>query len=526
MHSAVVLVAASVALYLVLHWRRRTPPGGGAPLPPGPKPLPVLGNVLSLPPRGAPEYAHWLQFRRYGPVSAITALGQVVVIIHGRDDARQILDKMSTRTSDRPRSAFVTMSGFDRFLPGSPYGDRWRRQRKMMHQYLGTGRLSRRFDGIQDKESRRLLFRVLTEPAGLFEHFKTEASAIILHMTYGYTIEPDSPDPLVKLIDRMMDNFTKTMVPLSWMVDVVPALKLVPGLAFKATARQFRAVNDLVSNAPYRFVRKQMAAGAHCPSFVSCLVEENTRSGDRTLDPTSEQDIKDAAGILYGGGADTTAGVLGAFALAMAMFPEVQRKAQREIDAVVGPDRLPGLQDQERLPYVSAVAKEALRWFPVAPVNTTHATTDDIHYKGYLIPKGAYLLVSLWWLTRDPETHPSPESFDPERYLAPRNEPDPADIVFGYGRRICPGRFLAEQSLFVTIARLLATFTLAGVQGEEQPRLEFTPGLVSHPVKFPLKVEPRSERHAQLVRAGADWSLDKSDAGALAAEADDIQRAL
>lgn len=81
----------------------------------------------------------------------------------------------------------------------------------------------------------------------------------------------------------------------------------------------------------------------------------------------------------------------------MVVYPEVQRKAQMEIDQVIGTDRLPGFQDRQNLPYIDAMVKEVLRWHPVAPMGLPHMTTEDDIYKGYLIPKGAYLLPNIWY---------------------------------------------------------------------------------------------------------------------------------
>jgi cytochrome P450 len=86
------------------------------------------------------------------------------------------------------------------------------------------------------------------------------------------------------------------------------------------------------------------------------------------------------------------------FFLAMIVFPDVQRKAQEEIDRVVGPDRLPSFDDRDNLPYINAIVKEILRWHPVAPMGVPHVSTEDDLYDGYLIPKGALVLPNIWYV--------------------------------------------------------------------------------------------------------------------------------
>lgn len=90
------------------------------------------------------------------------------------------------------------------------------------------------------------------------------------------------------------------------------------------------------------------------------------------------------------------AGVLAWFLLAMIQKPEVQRKAQAELDAVVGHDRLPSFIDYERMPYIRAIVKEALRKNPVDPLGMQHASVEDDWYEGYFIPKGTIMIANVW----------------------------------------------------------------------------------------------------------------------------------
>lgn len=84
------------------------------------------------------------------------------------------------------------------------------------------------------------------------------------------------------------------------------------------------------------------------------------------------------------------------FFLAMTLHPEVQKKAQDEIDRVVGSDRFPSFSDRANLPYVDAIVKEVLRWNPVAPLSLPHTTIEDDMFEGYYIPKGTIVLANIW----------------------------------------------------------------------------------------------------------------------------------
>ncbi|KAK1961023.1 cytochrome P450 [Colletotrichum sublineola] len=499
-------------------------------LPPGPSPLPIIGNVLDLPPSKTPEYQHWLKLKdTYGPISCITILGQLLIVIHDRDAAHDLLSRSSTKTSGRPYMRFADLCGFASLLNLEQYDATYRLHRKLVHQQFGTKAVAARFRGTLDVESHRFLLHVLDDPANLVQHIKTETSAIILRITYGYAISPNTPDPLVGLIEHTMDIFGLATVLMGWAVDILPPLQYLPeglpGTSFKKVAREWGDQLRTTIELPYNFVRQQMAKGTHRLSYVSSLVEQHIQNDDGVDNANKDMEdaIKKTAAVMYGGGADTSASSIHSFVLAMMLFPEVQKKAQEEIDTIVGSDRLPQSEDRERLPYVNALVKETLRWFPVAPLGVAHRTDGDIDYREFHIPKGTYLLPSIWWFLHDPQTYSDPASFNPDRFLAPRNEPDPEDQVFGFGRRICPGRYLADESLFITIARLLATFDIKKAVDESgneiDPEIHATSGLISRLLEFPYSITPRSTKSVHLIRSVEMKHLQNDDDAGLVRDA-------
>lgn len=336
------------------------------------------------------------------------------------------------------------------------------------------------------------------------------AAAIILKITYGYEIERNGKDPLVQLIEHTMDNLSQAFVPLSWLLDAVPAIECLPdwfpGTSYRKTAREWKAINDAAAELPYSFVKRQLAQKAHRPSYVSSLLETymGKDSSGENLSPADEEAIQWSAVSLYAAGSDSTVAIMESVILAFLIFPEVLQKAQEEIDRIVGSDRLPGFEDRHDLPYVDNIIKEAWRWNPVGPMGLAHRSEEDIVHGEFFIPKGSYLLPSLWWFMHDPEVYSDPDVFKPERYLAPLNEPDPSDLAFGYGRRACAGRFFADAGVYITIVRLLAVFQIrkaTDAQGNEIPvKLESVCGMVNRPKPYKFKIEPRSAHRADLLR--------------------------
>lgn len=141
-----------------------------------------------------------------------------------------------------------------------------------------------------------------------------------------------------------------------------------------------------------------------------------------------------------------------AFFLAMLLHPHVALKAQAEIDAIVGNERLPTYNDRAELPYVDALMKEVFRWHTIAPIGVAHRLMEDDTYNGYLIPKGSLIYPNIWYvlccygraradssdrrkITHDPDHYKDPMSFNPDRFMGDTPEPDPRDFMFGFGRR-------------------------------------------------------------------------------------------
>lgn len=213
-------------------------------------------------------------------------------------------------------------------------------------------------------------------------------------------------------------------------------------------------------------------------------------------------------------GADTTVNTMYSFFLAMAMHPDVQAKAHAELDVLLGanPTRLPTFADRAQLPYISLIVEEAQRWHPVACMGLPHRTDKEDTIAGYRIPKNAVLMPAMWWYTRDPAVYHDAETFKPERFEEPYNEPLASNVTFGFGRRRCPGYLFADASLFLIMAQSLAVFDIKpGVDDAgKDVKLEhgFSAGVIARPAPFEVRLLPRSAAHEKLIESAAekhDW---------------------
>ncbi|KAF9463431.1 cytochrome P450 [Collybia nuda] len=502
--SKLLLTFLSLLLLRTLVQRWRQP----AALPPGPKGLPLIGNILDM-----PTEKEWLTFARWGEkwgdITSVNVFGQTLIILNSAKVATEMLEKKSSIYSDRPTLQMGgELVGWKNALVFIPYGDRFRRFRRYIHQAMGNNGAVSQYLPLEEIEAHRFLRRVLDEPEDLSLHIRKMSGAIILRITHGYETRWND-DPLVELADKVLEQFSLATVPGAFMVDLIPALCHVPswfpGAGFQKLAASWSAGLSGMVERPYTFVKRQMSDGIAPISFASTLLETESLSNEEELD------IKWSALSLYAGGFDTTVSTIYALFLAMTLYPDVLKKAQAEIDAMVGNDRLPTFSDRDELPYVNALVKEVHRWNVVVPSSIPHRVTQDDVHAGYFIPKGSLVITNIWKMTRNPAVYPDPERFDPSRFISSEGgivQPDPLEVCFGFGRRICPGILLADASLFISCATSLAVFDISkcvvdGVVVE--PKHENTSGTLSHPKPFKCSIKPRSHKAASLIKIDENY---------------------
>ncbi|KAH9030399.1 cytochrome P450 [Lactarius hengduanensis] len=258
----------------------------------------------------------------------------------------------------------------------------------------------------------------------------------------------------------------------------------------------------------FNSVREKMSKGIDRPSLVRTLIKDAEKYG------LSGRENSWVAAIMYlsiiasisAGGADTTSASLAWWMLAMVAYPEVQKRAQAELDAVVGRSRTPTFADFQHLPFISAMIKETLRWRPVGPLGVPHCSSEDDWYDGMFIPKGTIVMANVWHLNRDPEIYGADAAdFNPARFLDAKGDIAPCSpetkeeghVSYGFGRRICVGKYVANNSLFIDMAM---TLWACNIEPGKDERGNVIPidvdgsvedGLIVRPVPFKADIRPR-----------------------------------
>ncbi|KAF9463408.1 cytochrome P450 [Collybia nuda] len=478
------------------------------PLPPGPKTLPLIGNLLNI-----PTNLPWIKYHEWSKelhtdVIHLDVAGTSIVVLDNAERATALLEKRSHIYSGRPRMPMLgELMGWDYNLGFMPYGSMLfrRRRRKLLHMAFQANPTEPQLL----KATHRLLRRLLDgsdDTMGLIKHM---AGEIIMSVTYGIDVLPTG-DPYMPVIKEATKSIAIAAVPGAFFVDAIPVLKYIPDwmpfAGFKRKAKGWRKLAMMVADMPFEATKQSVENGTAVLSITAYGLEQSKTSQDPIFESSI---IRDTAGALYIAGADTTVSIIGSCILGLLTNPGVLKKAQQEIDLVLGVGRLPGFDDQESLPYVTAVVKESLRWRDVAPIGFPHSIDVEDVYNGYRIPAGSIVIANLWAMLHDETIYPEPFKFNPDRFIKDgKLDPavrDPEQVAFGFGRRRCPGRHMALSSIWIAIASIIASFDITKAIDEDgnvvEPTHEYSHELLCIPLPFKCSMKPRSREIERLLRS-------------------------
>ncbi|KAJ1301794.1 hypothetical protein OPQ81_009022 [Rhizoctonia solani] len=473
------------AFCTILHWIRSRLPRRPRPLPPSPSSDPLIGNIRAMmnivnEPRA---YRDW-GLELGSDIISVSLPGQVIVVLNSQEAVNELLVKRSSIYSDRPYIPMISsdrLTGWGNHTAIIGYGERWRFQRKVMHEVLQKGANEERWPLIE-RDSRLALQRILANPGNFSQELRRMTGSTLLMAVYGYEVT-SMDDSLFKTVEVATKGFDQAVVVPNYLVNTFHWLECIPdwfpGATWKAKAKIWREQKNRMLDVPFEWTKNQMSSGAEVDSMLSTWWKKYM--GEKsTLSTTEVEDrLRWVAGGMFAAGSDTSVAALRTIILAMAMHPDIQAKAQAQIDSVIGGNAL------EDFSAVSCVR-------------------DDT-YRGYRIPKGAIVLGNAWAISNNPDIYPDPDRFNPDRFLDPSVPDSPS---FGFGRRICPGLHHAESVIFITAAGLLAMFDIRPEEDENGNSIPLESETTLHEVlrqvlPFKCKITPRSEKHERIVR---EWA--------------------
>ncbi|KAL4962873.1 cytochrome P450 [Aspergillus stella-maris] len=516
--AVIVLALLCVTVAALLTRKSKSP---RLPLPPGPPSIPIIGHLRTIP-RDHPEHAFVQWGKEYSTdILHFNVLGRPIIVLNSVEAAHDLMDKRGANYADRPRFVLFEVMGWGVTLTFLRWSPRFKLHRKLLQQSF-TQSACKPYRGIQLEEARRAVRAIVKKPEQWEVLLRQFSTAVVLRIGFGIEVQEEK-DPYVQMAIDVEEATGEGGVPGASIVDVFPVLKHLPSVAGKvwsafqplAHARQTKPSIQRLHDAPWDVTEPSIRNGtATQPSFMRTHLErylENEKKGKSTEDVTIP-DLKGAAGAISIAGGNTTWSTIIVCVLNLMLNPKVQAKARAEIESVVGFDengnisRLPDFEDRPNLPYLEYMIQEATRWAPLSPLGVPHASLKDDMYKGYHIPGGSTVFANAYAMSRDERYYSSPEQFNPDRYVpvseGGKGEPLP-EGPFGFGRRVCPGQYLALAGVYIAVSTLVATMELrcpVDEQGEAvPPTVKFSNGLSGVPDSFGCVMRLRNERVKELL---------------------------
>nr|WJQ78194.1 cytochrome P450 monooxygenase [Panus rudis] len=478
---------------------------------PGPFQWPIVGNTLSV---EQPYRWTWFEDLRnkYGNIFQVKVYLDNIIVLSDPKMAEDLFGRRAANYSSRKNLPYSNKyrSGNKRMLLMT-YGPEFVKQRTAMQiPFKPEGILSNR--ARQKQQFLRVLIDFMDAPGEWREHLKSYSSGVALGVAFGMPLELARIRKYELLAST--ESLGKDLVSGNWLSDTFPALDLLPDFlspwrksALKAhehEVKMFSRWSDEAKNRPAGSVLQH-------DSVINQLWEHQEELG---LD---DESILYVAGIIGEAGTNTTQCMISCFLYAMSIWPDLGKKAQEELDRVVGSSRTPQFSDFYDLPHVFAVTKETLRWIPVTPLAMAHLASEDDVYQGYHIPKDSLVMSSLWNMHRDPANFDNPDIFDPMRFyeVTPEGKVPPnaslndGIYTFGFGRRSCPGRRMAMDSVWIAVSHFLWAFNITRDPKQPIPENYFD-GIVwrdtvnVEPKILPIQVSLRSPERGELIRQEYD----------------------
>ncbi|KAM5134184.1 cytochrome P450 2B1-like [Callospermophilus lateralis] len=469
--SVLLFLALLTGLFLLLV---RGHPKARSHLPPGPRPLPFLGNLLQLQ-RGGLLNSFLRLREKYGDVFTVYLGPKPVVMLCGTEAIREALVDQAEDFSGRGTLAIIEPI-FQGYGVTFANGERWKTLRRFSlatMRDLGMGKRSIE-ERIQEEaqclvEELRKSKGALLDPTFLFQSITAN---IICSIVFGERFDYKDRE-FLRLLDMFYQSFT---------------------LISSFSSQVFEFFSDVLKHFPgtHRQVYENLQ---EVLTFIGHSVEKHRA----TLDPSAPRDFIDAYLLrmdkeksnlqsefhhknltitllsLFFAGTETTSTTLRYGFLLMLKYPHVAERVQKEIEQVIGSHRPPALDDRTKMPYTEAVIHEIQRFADLIPVGVPHVVTKDTYFRGFIIPKNTEVYPILSSALHDPHYFEEPDTFNPDHFLDANGalKKNEAFIPFSAGKRICLGEGIARNELFLFFTTILQNFSVASPVAPED--IDLTP---------------------------------------------------
>ncbi|GLJ32549.1 hypothetical protein SUGI_0654970 [Cryptomeria japonica] len=453
-------LVSSVLAYFLVDLMGKRKKKSRANLPPGPPGWPIVGNLLQLGKK--PNESLWALSQQYGPLMTLSLGMKTAVVVSSSEMAKEVLKIHDQNFAGRIMiEAAKVFSHHESSIAFAQYGDYWRKFRRIATTELFTPTRLQALQHLrrdQVSETIRMVFEKKGTSMNIAELVYYEGLNLMSNAIFSKNLF----DPK-NLESAELRNTFSEMVNLTGkpnLADFYPFLKLVDpqGVCRRLTVHHKRLHEYLDVFIQDRLEARRQGVGLPKEKdFLDILL-------DLTAHDFTLVNIRALLLELLSAGSDTTTTTIEWVMVELIANPYVMKKAQKELEEVIGLNRKVEESDIDRLPYLHAIVKEVFRLHPALPLALPHRADNSCEVAGYMIPKHAMVIVNLWAIGRDPKIWKEPLKFMPERFFNGENSKVKYKgqnfelIPFGAGRRICLGLPLAHQMVHFTIASLIHSF--------------------------------------------------------------------
>ncbi|XP_071701060.1 premnaspirodiene oxygenase-like [Rutidosis leptorrhynchoides] len=438
--------------------------GTSSKLPPGPKKLPIIGNILNMVSKDTPHAVLRNMAQKYGPLMHLQ-LGEVsAIVVSSPKVAKEFIVKNDVAFADRPEilTAKIIMYNCSD-IAFAPYGSYWRQLRKICTLELLTNKKVQSFGYIREEEVKFLIGSMIKKSSSgsiinLTEMVTMLINTVTSKAAFGRL--PKDQDLLVQGVQDMVDlggGFS--------LADLFPSigfLKVLTGMSYKVGKihKSLDKILDKILGEYEKELEIKKVGNDENENFLDILYR--LKDSGNLDSPISTDNIKAVILDVFSAGTDTSASTVEWAMAELLRNPEVLRKAQDEVRQVLKvKDLVQEDGDLSELKYLKLVIKETLRLHPIFPLLLPRECRESCEIDGYMIPLKTKVIVNAWALGRDPEYWNEPERFQPERFDNTSIDYSGNSLEylpFGAGRRRCPGTFFALSNIELILSHLLYHF--------------------------------------------------------------------